>query len=126
MTQSIRALSVAVAVLAGLAATHAPEARHFALDKSVPEADATVPAPSEIRLWFTQVPQEGSTSIRLVEADEAGVHVGDVMQDPDEPTTFYVELHGALPAGTYTVSWRGMGQDGHVIRDSFTFSVAAE
>ncbi|NNF11802.1 MAG: copper resistance protein CopC, partial [Gemmatimonadetes bacterium] len=30
-----------------------------------------------------------------------------------------------LPPGTYTVSWRGMGQDGHVVRDSFQFSVAA-
>lgn len=114
-------------VLAGtLAATTVDvDARHFALSKSSPEADATVEAPSEVRLWFTQEPQDGSTSIRIVEAEDAGVHVGDVVQDSEDPTSFFVELHGELQAGTYTVSWRGMGQDGHVVRDSFHFSVAA-
>ena len=98
---------------------------HFALERSTPEADASVAAPSEIRLWFTQEPQDGTTSIRVVEADDAGVHVTEAAQDAEDPTSFYVQLHGTLPPGTYTVSWRGMGQDGHVVRDSFQFSVAA-
>lgn len=119
---AILALSVAVA----LAATPGSgDSLHFALDRSAPEADATVESPSEIRLWFTQEPQDGTTSIRLVEAEDAGVHVMDVVQDADDPTSFSVALHGTLPPGTYTVSWRGMGQDGHVVRDSFQFSVAA-
>jgi copper transport protein len=101
------------------------DAFHFALDRSAPEADATVEAPSEIRLWFTEEPQEGTTSIRVVEAEDAGVHVTEVVQDEEDATSFYVQLHGALPAGTYTVSWRGMGDDGHVVRDSYQFSVAA-
>lgn len=126
MKNVLRATALGIALVATLsAATTPPPSLHFALSKSSPEADATVPAPSEIRLWFTQEPQEGTTSIRLVEAEEAGVHVMDVVQDPDDATSFYVELHGALAAGTYTVSWRGMGQDGHVVRDSFQFSVAA-
>lgn len=110
-----------------VAATPAPTADdlHFALDRSTPEADATVEAPSEIRLWFTQEPQEGTASIRVVEAEEASVHVTEATQDNEDATSFYVQLHGTLPPGTYTVSWRGMGQDGHVVRDSFQFSVAA-
>lgn len=100
-------------------------ALHFALDRSSPAADVTVEPPSEIRLWFTQEPQEGTISIRLVEAEDAGVEVTDVAQDPDDATSFHVQLQGTLPAGTYTVSWRGMGQDGHVVRDTFAFSVSA-
>ena len=39
--------------------------------------------------------------------------------------SFVVGFHGTFPAGTYTVSWRGMGADGHVVRDTFQFSVEA-
>ena len=116
------ALSV-VTVCMLSAFTSAPDAIHFALSKSAPEADASVEAPSEIRLWFTQEPQDGTTSIRVVGADEAGVHVGDVEQDGEDATSFAVPLHGTLPAGTYTVAWRGMGQDGHVISETFAFTV---
>jgi methionine-rich copper-binding protein CopC len=31
-----------------------------------------------------------------------------------------------LPAGGYTVAWRGIGDDGHVVRGDFTFSVTAQ
>lgn len=99
---------------------------HFALDRSMPEAGSTVESPSEIRLWFTQEPQEGTTQIRLVEAEDAGVHVMDVAQDEEDPKAFYIVVHGELPAGEYNVSWRGMGVDGHVIRDAFSFSVGAK
>lgn len=129
MNTLLRSLVVTVTLVGALAATSSPKSNalfHFALERSAPEADATVQPPSEIRLWFTEEPQEGTTSIRLVEAGDAGVGVGDVTQDTDDPTSFFVELDGALPAGTYTVSWRGMGDDGHVVRDSFEFSVAAQ
>lgn len=129
MKSLLRTAALAVILVGALTAAASPTMStpfHFALDRSSPEADATVQAPSEIRLWFTQEPQEGSTSIRLVEAGDAGVEVGEATQDADDPTSFFVELEGTLPAGTYTVSWRGMGQDGHVVRDSFQFSVAAQ
>lgn len=119
--------TAALALLVGALAALAPsgDALHFALSKSAPEADATVQAPSELRLWFTEEPEEGTTSIRLVEAEEVGVPVTEAKQDEDDPTSFFVEVGGALPPGTYTVSWRGMGDDGHVVRDSFEFTVVA-
>lgn len=120
------ALALGLATAMAAAPATADDALHFALDRSTPEADATVEAPSEIRLWFTQEPQDGTTSIRVVEAEDAGVHVMEAAQDPEDATSFFVQLHGTLPPGTYTVSWRGMGQDGHVVRDTFQFSVAAD
>jgi len=116
------ALGVAL-ILTVVAATPSTRIQHFALSNSSPEAGSTVAAPGEVRLWFTQEPQEGTLQIRLLEAEDAGVHVMDAVQDGEDPTVFYIELHGTLPPAPYTVSWRGMGQDGHVVRDTFEFTV---
>lgn len=97
---------------------------HFGLSKSAPAEGAMVASPSEIRLWFTEEPAEGTTMIRLLEAEDTGVHVTDPVQDPEDPHSFTVTVHGELASGSYTVSWRGMGADGHVVRDSFTFTIA--
>lgn len=117
------ALLAIVLVTAIGAVAPAHNASHFALDTSTPEAGATVEAPSEIVLTFTQEPQQGTVRINLVEADEAGVHVMPAVQDTEDPKTFSIVVHGTLPPDTYTISWRGMGEDGHVIRDTFEFSV---
>jgi methionine-rich copper-binding protein CopC len=124
MSSKLKVAVLSLLVVGGLVAA-TPADVHFALSKSAPEAGASVESPTEIRLWFTQEPQEGSTQIRLLAAEEAGVHVADVVQDSDDPLAFYVELHGELAPGSYTVSWRGMGADGHVVRDTFEFEVAA-
>ena len=50
----------------------------------------------------------------------------DAVPDADDPRAFVVGLHGSLPPGVYTVSWRGMGADGHVMRDTFQFTVVAQ
>ena len=123
MKNTIRALALALLVIGGVAAAPA-EVAHFALSRSAPEAGSSVESPSEIRRWFTEEPEEGTTQIRLVEAEDAGVHVMDVAQDTEDARSFYIELHGELAPGTYNVSWRGMGADGHVVRDAFEFTVA--
>lgn len=120
-------LTAAVALTAA-AATSSPapdlDLVHFQLTKSAPAKDAHVMgSPSEIRLWFSQEPQEGSTSIRLVAPGGSEAPTGDVVQDADDPTVFSVPVTGTLANGTYTVSWRALGQDGHVVRDSFSFMV---
>lgn len=128
MKRLVLALAVLGTALAGGAA--APDdlaVRHFELRRSAPTADTVLSvAPTEVRLWFSQEPQEGSTSIRLVDAAGSAVHTGDVVQDPAEATAFSVALHGALAPGTYTVAWRALGQDGHVVRDDFAFTLAED
>jgi methionine-rich copper-binding protein CopC len=111
---------------AGAAGDAGTDAIHFALSKSTPEADATVASPGEIRLWFTEIPENETTSIRLIGDGAESVHVAEVVQDAEDGRVFSVALHGALPAGTYTVSWRAMGSDGHVVRDTFDFTVAEQ
>lgn len=99
---------------------------HFGLAKSLPAADASGPSPESIQLWFTQVPQDGSVTIRLVNPAGEAVETGDAGADSADDKLFAVTVGSALASGTYTVAWRGIGVDGHVVRDEFNFSVAAQ
>jgi hypothetical protein len=122
---SILTLALVATALAAAPARDA-DVRHFALAKSEPAKDAAVPSPSEIRLWFSQVPQGNSVSVRLVDAGGAALETGDLASDADDAKIVYLPLHHPLTAGRYTVAWRGIGDDGHVVRGEFGFSVTAE
>jgi len=119
-------LMLAGAVPAAQPGTSVDDVAHFALESSSPAAGATVPSPAELRLTFTQEPEDATVSIRVLEAGDAGVHAMDATQDEEDPRSFVMTFHGTFPAGTYTVSWRGMGADGHVVRDTFQFTVKAD
>jgi len=122
----IRLAPIGLALVAVIAAATPATRAHFGLSKSLPESGTTVTSPDEVRLWFTQVPQEGTVQIRVVEAEDAGVHVMDPVQDEEDGRVFSIVLHGTLPPATYTVSWRGMSADGHVVRETFPFTVTAQ
>jgi methionine-rich copper-binding protein CopC len=99
---------------------------HFTLTRSVPAADASVVPPAELQLWFTEEPQAGSLSIRLLNGR------GDLIetQGPRPAEADAKEIHVAmarpLVAGGYRVAWRGIGHDGHVVQGEFGFTVTAE
>lgn len=111
---------------AGAAPTRASERapQHFRLDRSAPEADTEVASPSEIRLWFSQSAQEGATSIRLLDAEGELVATG-AIEAFEADAVHAVPIDGTLPPGAYTVSWRSMASDGHVVRGDFGFTVHA-
>ena len=124
-----RTLILAAGLVTALGATAAAEADaafHFGLSRSAPAADATVPSPAEVRLWFTQVGQPGSVAIRLINPAGAAVPTGDPTPNEDDGRVYHVSVGQKLPAGAYTVSWRGIGDDGHVVRGDFGFTVSAE
>ena len=97
---------------------------HFGLVKSLPADKATVHHVPEVKLWFTEAPEEGTVSINVVDAQGELVPTADVAQDPENAAAFSAKLIGTLPAGAYSVRWRGMGDDGHVVRGELTFSIA--
>jgi methionine-rich copper-binding protein CopC len=85
-----------------------------------------VPSPSELRLWFSQVPQESSTSARIIQGDAPVDVMGGLAQDPDDPKVFAAPFTTPLAPGSYLVAWRTMAADGHVVRGEFGFSVTAD
>ena len=124
MTMKVRAL-VTLAAVALLGAAAPSATLHFGLDRSVPSAGASVESPDAITLWFTEVPQDNSISIRLVDARGGMVASSEPRQDPEDGTRFQIRPSDALAPGGYTVAWRGMGQDGHTVRGDFGFTVVA-
>ena len=103
----------------------APAPRHFELDRSMPGADGTVPSLSAVVLWFTQEPQDDATSIRVLDASGEPVPSEALVQDPVDPKVFVLPIPRGLEPGAYSVAWRSMAADGHVVRDEFSFTVAA-
>lgn len=117
---------LAAGLLIVLAAA-APESRlHFALSRSVPAADATVASPAEVRLWFTEAAKDGSVGIRVVNAGGEAVETAAPARDEADERVYAVAVTSPLAAGRYTVAWRGIGDDGHVVTGDFAFTVSAE
>lgn len=102
------------------AASH--PALHFALSGSEPAAEATVPPPGELRLWFTQAPQDHSVSVRLM-AGDAVVETGPAIPDSDDDKVYRVAIRRNLEESGHTIVWRGMAADGHVARGEIPFTV---
>jgi methionine-rich copper-binding protein CopC len=122
----VKRLMLATGLLFALGAAEADALLHFALSRSVPAADATVASPAEVRLWFTQVAKEGSVGIRVVNAAGEAIETAAPARDQADGRVYAVALPGPLAAGRYTVAWRGIGDDGHVVTGDFGFSVSAE
>lgn len=98
---------------------------HFELLKSQPAAGDTVQDVPRIRLWFSEPPEQATVSIHVIDAGKKLMPAAQATQDETDEALFSTSLTKALPPGQYTVAWRGMGDDGHVVRGEFAFMVAA-
>ena len=113
---------VAAAALVAVVAVAAPAATHFAVVKSTPSSNQTVAqVPRRIQIWFSQVPVEAVSQIKLTGADKAEVALGKVVADK-ESKSIYADLTAALRPGGYVVSWRSAGDDGHVQTGEIKFA----
>lgn len=123
---------LAVALLGAAVAlsspSEAPSAeRHFELRSSVPGADSVLPAsPETIQLWFSQEPNPTGARIGLANAAGEAIEIGAAALVPDTATSLRAELLEPLAAGSYTISWRAMAADGHVVTGEIPFSVEAD
>lgn len=110
----------AVGVIALLSA--AP-VMHLRLVKSVPGSGEIVTnMPTEIRLWFSQKPEVGLTTIKLLREDSTVVELGKVVRTEDS-LSVRAPLEKALVPGTYLVNWRSVSKDGHAVRGSYHFNM---
>jgi methionine-rich copper-binding protein CopC len=109
-------------LIIGLAGAGVAE-RHMRMTKSKPEADTAVPtAPSAIQAWFSQEP-ELAVSRMAVEGPDGSVELGDLRAG--EEFSLVSDVPASLRPGNYTVSWRTAGDDGHVVRGEFAFTVGS-
>ncbi len=119
MVRFSRAFAVVVTMLSlapGLGWAHAY------LVKSSPARRAVlVRAPTEVQLWFNERLEPRFSRLSVWDGEGQQVDEGDAQVGP-EPTRLSVRLR-PLPPGTYTVKFRVLSVDGHIVEGAFPFTV---
>jgi hypothetical protein len=94
---------------------------HMKFVKALPAVDSIVAAkPARIQIWFTESPDPAVSKLALTGPGGA-VKLGPVTVERDRSIAAPVD--GATPDGQYTVAWQAAGNDGHVQKGEFKFSV---
>jgi copper resistance protein C len=95
---------------------------HAFLDHASPAVGATVAAPKEVAIWFTEQPEPAFSAIEVT--DEAGTRVdrGGTHADPADAKELHVALKMLKP-GTYKVRWHVVSVDTHRTQGDFSFTV---
>ena len=113
-------------VLAGLAALlfrPAAALGHAVLVKSVPaQRAALVEPPPRVELWFNERLEPAYSKALVTNEAGAQVDLRDVAVSAEDPRRLAVSLPVLVP-GRYTVSFRVLSVDGHVVESKLTFTV---
>jgi len=117
--------TLVMAALGALLALPGSSYSHSLLVRSQPGQRATVTRPPErVQMWFSErlEPAYATASVW----NEAGKQVdgGDAKVDPDDPVLLSVSTPNLGP-GRYTVRFRVLSVDGHVVESRYTFTVKA-
>jgi copper resistance protein C len=96
---------------------------HAYLVKSSPVRRAVVSsAPTRVMLWFNERLEAQFSQVAVWNTAGQQVDGGDVQVGPDDGKKLSVGVP-ALPAGTYTVKYRVLSVDGHIVESEFPFTV---
>jgi len=96
---------------------------HAYLVKAVPAQRAVLFAPPErVDLWFNERLEAAFSSLQVLDAAEKPVDKGNVEVDKADPKHLSVGLN-PLTAGAYTVKFRVLSVDGHVVNNQFSFTI---
>jgi methionine-rich copper-binding protein CopC len=79
-------------------------------------------APARVVLWFNERLEAQFSQISVWNAEGQQVDVGDMQVGPDDGKRLSVGLP-TLTAGTYTVKFRVLSVDGHIVEAGFPFTV---
>jgi copper transport protein len=111
---------VTVVVLAG------PASAHAVLDSSSPQDGARLEhAPATVTLTFDEAVQPIPASDEVISATGVRVDTGRLTQSADG-TTIVLPLRPDLPTGAYSVTWRVVSADTHIVGGSITFGVGVD
>ncbi len=100
--------------------------KHVHLLRSEPAADSTLhAAPTEIRFWFSAPVQVPVMTVRMTDSTNHPVETAKVRLGTGANAPVIADIKGRVVPGRYTVSWRTMSRDGHVVSGHFHFTLAA-
>ncbi|HEX4112933.1 MAG TPA: copper homeostasis periplasmic binding protein CopC [Stellaceae bacterium] len=111
-----------VSMIAATLLTAGTAGAHAFLDHARPAVGATVPAPREVSIWFTEEVEPAFSKIAVTDAAGARVDKSDTHSDQADAKVLHVSLK-SLPPGTYKVSWQVVSVDTHRTHGDFSFTV---
>src|SRR5215472_15090724 len=96
---------------------------HAVLVKSTPAARAVLSrSPDRVDLWFSEEIEPAWSGLSVWSTSGGRADRQDVSVPPGDPKRLSVTV-GPLEPGTYTVRFRVLSVDGHVVESSFPFTV---
>ncbi len=96
---------------------------HATLVKSDPPRRASLSAPpKQIQLWFNEKIEGSYASVSVLDSNKNSITENNPEVVLDDPKSVILNLPQIEP-GRYTVQYRVMSVDGHVIESSFDFNI---
>ena len=120
----MRSLIAALLCVAALASGSAHA--HAAMVKSAPGSRETLQhSPTVLVLKFNERVEPRFSSVSLEGGDGRPRSLGPLQLSADDPTQVELAIPDVLEPGTYTVRYRVLSQDGHVVEYGYQFRVTA-
>jgi len=114
---------LSIAIVISMWAHAAPVLAHAQLVKAEPARRATLDkAPTQVRLWFNEEIEGAYTSLSVLGANKKPVTDAKPKVVPDDPKSVVLPLPDLKP-GKYTVKFRVLSVDGHIVDESFDYKV---
>ncbi|MCQ8104475.1 copper resistance protein CopC [Methylomonas sp. SURF-2] len=96
---------------------------HAILVKSQPAKDEEVAeAPKQIDLWFNDPVRSEYKALAVIDSEGKRVDKRDVEQDLLDGSHIHASVED-LPPGTYTIRYRVVSEDTHIVTGKFQFTV---
>ena len=96
---------------------------HAHLKTQSPAADATVAAPSELRLGFSEGIEPSFSQVTVIGADGKSIDVKALNTATGDNKTLVVTPAAPLAAGKYKVQWQVLSVDTHKSSGDYSFTV---
>lgn len=96
---------------------------HAVMVKSAPEKDSTITvSPKQVDVWFNEHVRSAHKSLAVINSAGKRVDNKDIQQEILDPSHLYITTP-QLPPDTYTVRYRVISADTHVISGKFNFII---
>ncbi len=110
-------------ILAAGFAIPIPVFGHAILVKSQPAADSTIAeSPKQVDVWFNDKVGSEYKALAVINSKGERVDNKDIEQETFDPSHLYTTVTG-LPPDTYTVRYRVVSLDTHIVTGKFKFTV---
>ena len=117
---------VCIAIILSMWAHTTPVSAHAQLLKAEPARRAVLDkAPTQVRLWFNEEIEGAYTSLSVLNANKKPVTDAKPRVVSDDPKSVVLPLPDLEP-GKYSVKFRVLSVDGHVVNSSFDFTVKSK